>query len=112
MSTSRNWLLSTLSILRLQSYIAQALLPSTGSGVSRLRFAQLPGIRVEEVELDGSLAREAKDYPEFVKTLEDAGDSRGAEAKKAISKWGRLDIVDTYFKGKKIWNCFHALSAF
>lgn len=85
--------------MRLHAYFAQALLPSSGDGGSRLRFAQLPGINPEEVQLGGELAPEANDYEEFVHTLEANKDARAPDIKKAINTWGRLDLVDLSFRG-------------
>ncbi|KAJ7580214.1 Sec63 Brl domain-containing protein [Mycena floridula] len=97
-STAHNWLLPTLAVLRLHSYFAQALLPGNVSGFSRQRFAQLPGIKTDEVEIDGPLAPRAKDYKDFVMALEKSGDGRSIEVKKAVEKWGRLDVVYADFR--------------
>lgn len=85
--------------MRLHAYIAQALLPAPGTGSSRLRFAQLPGIKSEEVQLGGGLAPEIKDLDEFVSALENLGDERVTDVKKAVARWPRLEVVDLSFKG-------------
>ncbi|KAF5388148.1 hypothetical protein D9615_000013 [Tricholomella constricta] len=90
-STSRNWLSPTLAVMRLHAYITQALLP----GSERLRFAQLPGIKIDEVL---TLAPEATDMGDFVHALEEKHDGRVVDVKKAIEKWGRAEIVDAAFK--------------
>lgn len=90
-ATSRNWLSPTLSVMRLHAYLTQALLP----GSERLRFAQLPHIKVEEV---ATLAPAATDIGDFVHALEEQQDGRAIDAKKAISRWGRAEIVDAAFK--------------
>jgi translocation protein SEC63 len=87
-STSRNWLAPTLSVMRLHAYLTQALLP----GKEQLKFAQLPGVRLEE-------QREAGDIGEFVEALEEKGDGRVMDVKKALQGWGRLELVDASFKG-------------
>ncbi|TFK35050.1 DnaJ-domain-containing protein [Crucibulum laeve] len=91
-SISRNWLLPTLAVMRLHAFIAQALPPSTGD---RLRFAQLPGINAKDVDTFGSTA---KDVSDFVDTLESKKDDRVVEVKKAVQKWGRIELVDAAFK--------------
>ncbi|RDB15649.1 Translocation protein sec63 [Hypsizygus marmoreus] len=90
-SISRNWLLPTLAIMRLHAYLAQALLP----GSERLRFAQLPGIKTDEVS---TLAPRAQDMGDFVHALEEKHDGRVVDVKKAMEKWGHVEIVDAAFK--------------
>ncbi|KAF8996806.1 Sec63 Brl domain-containing protein [Cyathus striatus] len=89
-SLARNWLTPTLAIMRLHAYLAQALPPSSGN---LLRYAQLPQIKSEDVE-----KVKLKDIPDFVAELEKKGDSRVPEVKKALEKWGRVEIVDAAFK--------------
>jgi translocation protein SEC63 len=91
-ATSRNWLIPTLSVMRLHAHLAQALLP----GSDRLRFAQLPGIKGEEV---GKLAPHARDLEDFVHALQEKADGRIGEVKKAVETWGRIELVDAVFKG-------------
>ncbi|THG98612.1 hypothetical protein EW026_g3617 [Hermanssonia centrifuga] len=90
-SISRNWLVPTLAVMRLHAYLAQALIP----GESSLRYAQLPGISESEAEV---LSRETNALQDLVQTLEEKGDGRVGEIKKAVSKWGKLEIVDASFK--------------
>jgi len=90
-SISRNWLLPTLAVMRLHAYLAQALAP----GNERLKFAQLPGIKSEEVR---ELAADTELLEEFVQTLETTGDERIGEVKKAMKTWGRVELVDASFK--------------
>jgi translocation protein SEC63 len=79
--------------MRLHAYLTQALVP----GSERLRFAQLPGIKMDEAS---TLAPEATDMSDFVHALEEKQDGRVVDVKKAIEKWGRAEIVDAAFKGK------------
>jgi translocation protein SEC63 len=60
-------------------------------GKEQLKFAQLPGVRLEE-------QREAGDIGEFVEALEEKGDGRVMDVKKALQGWGRLELVDASFK--------------
>lgn len=91
-SLSRNWLHSTLWVMRLQAHIVQALLP----GPEKNRFVQLPGIKGEELP---DLAPNARDFADIVKSLEEKHDSRAIDVKKAVDYWGRLEVVDASFKG-------------
>ena len=90
--TSCNWLIPTLSVMCLHAHLAQALLP----GSDRLWFAQLPGIKGEEV---GKLAPHARDLEDFVHALQEKADGRIGEVKKAVETWGRIELVDAVFKG-------------
>jgi translocation protein SEC63 len=78
--------------MRLHAYLTQALLP----GAERLRFAQLPSIEVDELT---SLAPGAKDLDDFVQALDERQDDRLSDVRRAIEKWGRLELVDAAFKG-------------
>lgn len=78
--------------MRLHAYLAQAVLP----GADYLRFAQLPGIKREELP---KLAGDAQNIDEFVHTLEGKHDGRVVDVKKAAERWGKLELVDATFKG-------------
>ncbi|KAG6816910.1 hypothetical protein H0H87_001863 [Tephrocybe sp. NHM501043] len=90
-ATSRNWLSPSVTIMRLHAYLTQALLP----GPERIRFAQLPGIKLEEAT---TLAPKANDLREFEQALIDKHDGRMLDVRTALSKWGRVEIVDAAFK--------------
>jgi len=88
---SRNWLVPTLAAMRLHGYIAQALNP----GQSTLKYAQLPGVSETESE------EWVHKYPllsDLILALEEKGDERAREVKKAASKWGKLDLVEASFQ--------------
>lgn len=89
-STGRSWLLPTLAIMRLHAYLVQAVFP----GSDRLQFAQLPGIKMDELT---SLAPGAKDMDDFVQALEEKQDERMMDVQIAMEKWGRIQIVDAAF---------------
>lgn len=88
-ATSRNWLAPTLSVMRLHAYLAQALLP----GQEQSKYAQLPGVKPEE-RPEGGLT-----VDKFVDSLQKKGDDRVTNAKRALQRWGRLELVDATFKG-------------
>lgn len=88
-SAARSWLSPTLMVMRLHAYIMQALLP----GKPLPQQAQLPGFD------DTVDAPEVKDFASFISRLEDEGDTRVSEARKALEGWSRLDVVDMSFKG-------------
>lgn len=90
--TSRNWLVPTLAAMRLHAYLAQALLP----GDTSLKLAQLPGIRETESR---ELLSSAVTVSNVAEKLEEKGDSRASEVRKAMSQWGKIEIVDASFKG-------------
>ena len=91
-STSRNWLLPTLAIMRLHAYLAQALPPVEDE---RLRLTQLPSIQKTDVNALG----DAKKLDEVAQVLESKNDGRANDVKKALEKWGCIDVVDAAFKG-------------
>ncbi|KAJ4473619.1 Sec63 Brl domain-containing protein [Lentinula aciculospora] len=87
---SRNWLIPTLYVMRLHGYLAQALLPR-GSPAKQDRLSQLPGITGED-------ALKADDLVEVIDELEANSDSRAENVKKAVARWGRLEVVDAAYK--------------
>ncbi|KAK7051395.1 secretory subunit [Paramarasmius palmivorus] len=94
-SVSRNWLVPTVFIMRFHSFITQALLPHNSP--IKQRLAQLPGIKNDEVSSDKASLK-SEDFAELVSELEQKGDGRAADVKKAVEKWGRLDVVDASYK--------------
>ena len=76
--------------MRLHAYLTQALLP----GKAQLKFAQLPGVKLEEKQ------GEAESIAEFVEALEKKGDGRINDVKTALQGWGRLELVNASFKGR------------
>jgi len=86
---AHNWLSLSVRVMRLHAALAQAVVPDSPNAAVK----QLPQIRNSEV---------AEDSPEDLEThlmrWQKLGDVRLEEAKKAFSKWGRLEVVDAYFK--------------
>lgn len=91
-SISRNWLLPSLAIMRLNAYFAQALPPVEDE---RLRLTQLPFIQKADVETLG----DAKNLTDVADILESKKDKRASVVRKALERWGAIDIVDAAFKG-------------
>jgi len=89
MALAHNWLALSVKVMRLHAALAQAVVPGSPSAAVK----QLPKIKNEEV---------ADDAPEDLETRlmqwQKLGDVRLEEAKKAFGKWGRLEVVDAYFK--------------
>lgn len=91
-SISRNWLFPTIHIMRLNAYLAQAL-PTNAA--EREYLLQLPSISTEDLE---EVAPQAKTMTDLLHALESKKDSRAADVKRAIQKWGKAEIVDASFK--------------
>lgn len=89
-SQSRNWLTPTLAIMRLHAFFTQALPPAPAP---RHQLAQLPGIKLSEA------ATNDNNYTAFAHTLEEQADGRVTDVRKALSQWGRVEIVDVSFRG-------------
>lgn len=91
-SAARNWLTPTLGIMRLNSYLAQALPPNAPP---RVRLTQLPNVSKADID---SFTPRPREMTEVLSALEEKGDGRVSTVRKAISKWGRVEIVDAAFK--------------
>ncbi|GBE78987.1 Translocation protein [Sparassis crispa] len=90
-SVSRNWLHPTLAVMRLHAYLAQALPP----GQDQLKLAQLPCISADEAIQLTSRANGVKDV---ISTLEAKGDERVENVKKAVERWGSVEVVGASFR--------------
>lgn len=84
--------------MRLHAYLTQALLPGDDS----LKLAQLPGIKQSEAR---QLNRNVPALDAVPGSLAEKGDGRSEEVKKALSRWGKLDLVDASFKGTSSQQC-------
>ncbi|KAA1465883.1 DnaJ-domain-containing protein [Dentipellis sp. KUC8613] len=89
-SLSRNWFFPTVGVMHLQAYLAQALSPDNENAT----YAQLPGISKNDVKL---LPTGVDGIDDFVHKLEGENDDRLPDVKKAVERWGRLEIVDKSF---------------
>ena len=90
--TTRNWLAPTLSAIRFQAYLIQAVPP----GSDYLRYLQLPGVLPERAS---TLAKKAEVTVDALRVLDQEKDIKYAEVKNAVAKWGQIDLVDASFKG-------------
>jgi translocation protein SEC63 len=103
-SLARNWLAPSLAAMRLNAYLAQAVpLPPRvmrESDLEYLKFAQLPGIELKEVPSLKNLSG----FDALINSFEASKDARVPEIKKAVQRWGKLEVVETSFKviGEKI----------
>ncbi|KAJ7132074.1 translocation protein sec63 [Mycena epipterygia] len=88
-SQSRNWLAPTLAIMRLHAFFTQALPPAPAP---RHQLAQLPGVKLSEAPANNN------DYAAFTRTLEDQADGRVEDVRKALDRWGHVEIVDVSFR--------------
>lgn len=87
---SRNWLLPTISAMRLHAYITQALLP----GQAELKAAQLPGIDLSEAPSLSS----SESFEAAVSSLSKSESPALPDAEKALERLGQTEIVDASFK--------------
>jgi translocation protein SEC63 len=99
MSTARNWLSPTLAIMRLHTYLAQAL-PPVSNSIRYHRLAQLPGMDPDKVKNLVAHSTEGLEVEDFIHLLEKKDNQSVEEVKKALEVWGRLELVDASFKGK------------
>lgn len=98
---ARNWLQPTVAVMRLHAYLTQALLPLPPSPMHDAerklqKYAQLPGIKEEDVR---GLGVSGENIGEVIGVLQSRNDERIADIKKAIGRWGKVEIVDAQFQG-------------
>jgi translocation protein SEC63 len=80
--------------MRLHAYLAQGVLP----GLPGARWAQLPGLKNDEIRAFPPLSRDFKDV---ISALEEQKkNSLAADARKTLERWGRIEIVDARFRGR------------
>ncbi|KAF8189741.1 Sec63 Brl domain-containing protein [Pholiota molesta] len=91
-AVARTWLLPTLTIMRLHAAFTQALPPNASE---HLRLTQLPGLSTEDLQ---EIAPKAKTLTDVLRSLEEKADPRANDVKKAIERWGRVDLVSASFK--------------
>ena len=89
---SRNWLLPTISAMRLHAYLTQALVP----GNNALKAAQIPGISTAEAP--GLSGFGSNDFSTAVASLSKSESSSLLDAQKALERLGKTEIVDASFK--------------
>lgn len=100
-TATRGWLIPQLAAIRLQAYLAQAILPGTSSLHAKL--SQIPGVGGKDEEI---VELDAEDIASAAKALEKKGDGRSEVAEKVAQRWGKVQIVDASFKGNLIHRLF------
>lgn len=91
---SHNWLLPTITTMRLWASVVQAL-PLSDSRT--LKLTQVPGFTKADVDSIMADADEPS-LPVFLKELRKREDARAEEAQKVAEKWGKLEVVDVSFR--------------
>ena len=92
-TTARNWSQPTIATMRLHAYFAQGILP----GSPGARWAQLPGLKNEEIR---AFPPTSRDFMDVITALEDQQKTALAtDARKTLDCWGRIEIVDASFRG-------------
>ncbi|KAF8495211.1 Sec63 Brl domain-containing protein [Russula emetica] len=91
-TTTRNWLRPTIAAMRLHAYLAQGILPRSPGA----RWAQLPGLKNDEIR---ALPPLSLDFKDVITALEEQKkNSLAADARKTLERWGRIEIVDAKFR--------------
>jgi translocation protein SEC63 len=78
--------------MRLHAYLAQGILP----GSLGARWAQLPGLQKSDIR---TLPATSRDFADVITHLEEQKNDIAEDARKAMERWGRIEIVDAKFKG-------------
>ena len=96
---SRNWLTPPLVAVQLSAHLTQVVPPHPKtikeSGKNYLKFSQLPGLALGEVEK----FKEVHGFDGLVQSLESSNDSRAGYVKKAVQNWSKVQIVGCTFRG-------------
>ena len=82
--------------MRLQAFLTQAVPPDASPQVLLM---QLPGIEKQDVV---QLSSKTKEMVDLLRVLEKKGDHRVPAVKKAMEKWGHVEMVDASFKGTSL----------
>jgi len=79
--------------MRLHAYFVQGILP----GSPGARWAQLPGLKNEEIR---AFPPTSRDFMDVITALDGQQKSTLAtDARKTLDSWGRIEIVDASFRG-------------
>lgn len=78
--------------MRLHAYLAQGILP----GSPGARWAQLPGMKRGDIRALPAISR---DFADVIAHLEEQKNVLAEDARKTVERWGRIEIVDSRFKG-------------
>jgi translocation protein SEC63 len=91
-TTARNWSQPSIAAMRLHAYLAQGILP----GSQGARWAQLPGLQKSDIR---ALPAASRDFADVITHLEEQKNNIAEDARKAMERWGRIEIVDAKFRG-------------
>ncbi|SRR6266702_1142955 len=91
-TTARNWSQPSIAAMRLHAYLAQGILP----GSPGARWAQLPGMKRGDIR---ALPATSRDFADVIAHLEEQKNVLAEDARKAVQRWGRIEVVDATFKG-------------
>lgn len=91
-TTTRNWSQPSIAAMRLHAYLAQGILP----GSPGARWAQLPGIKTDDIR---ALPATSRDFADVIAHLEEQKTVLAGDARKAMERWGRMEIVNAKFRG-------------
>jgi len=78
--------------MRLHAYLAQGITP----GSAGARWAQLPGLKNEEIR---AIPITSRDFMDAITVLDQQKNAHAADARKTLERWGRIEIVDARFRG-------------
>lgn len=90
-TTARNWSQPSIAAMRLHAYLAQGILP----GSPGARWAQLPGLQKSDIR---ALPAASRDFADVITHLEEQKNVIADDARKAMERWGRIEVVDAKFK--------------
>ncbi|KAH9172135.1 Sec63 Brl domain-containing protein [Lactarius sanguifluus] len=90
-TTARNWSQPSIAAMRLHAYLAQGILP----GSPGARWAQLPGMKRGDIR---ALPATSRDFADVISHLEEQKNVLVEDARKAVERWGRIEIVNATFK--------------
>ncbi|KAH9037635.1 Sec63 Brl domain-containing protein [Lactarius pseudohatsudake] len=90
-TTARNWSQPSIAAMRLHAYLAQGILP----GSQGARWAQLPGMKKGDIR---ALPATSRDFADVISHLEEQKNVLAEDARKAVERWGRIEIVNATFK--------------
>ena len=95
---AHNWLTPTLNAMRLHAHLVQAVSPSLASSEATI-FSQLPNVNEDDVK---TVLKEVgtPDVKSFIEHLKKISNERAKEAAKAAESWGKLELVESSFKGE------------
>lgn len=87
---AHNWLATSMNVMHIHAMLAQAIFPGSDA------LLAFPSVDKEEAKVvEGGVAG-------LIKSLDEKNDPRSEMVKRVADKWGKLDVVDSQFKGTTI----------